>query len=49
METEELIKEFLQNLSKIEEQHKEVLLKLKIIERLTIRNIEIQKILEENG
>lgn len=49
MEAEELIKEFLQNLSKIEEQHKEVLLKLKIIERLTIRNIEIQKILEENG
>lgn len=49
MEPEELIKELLENLSKIEDQHKEVLVKLKIIERLTIRNNEIQKLLEENG
>lgn len=49
MNPEEAIKEYLENLGKLEDLQKEVLLKLKIMERITIRNGEIEKLLEANG
>lgn len=49
MNPEEIIKEYLENLAKLEDLQKEVLIKLKIMERITIRNSEIEKLLENNG
>lgn len=45
-----IIKEYLLNGQKIEDLHKDILLKLKLIERYVIRNQEIEKLIAEaNG